>query len=73
MQNIFLHQKSAFTLVELIVTMVIISILGTISFLSFFQKSSEARDTLRKTHINEIANDMNRKINIEIRTVNEFI
>jgi len=73
MQNIFLHQKSAFTLVELIVTMVILSILATISFLSFFQKSSEARDTLRKTHINEIANDMNRKINIETRIVNEFI
>lgn len=40
--------KQGFTLVELIVVIVIIAILGTLAFLSFGQKSSYARDTLRK-------------------------
>ncbi|EKE28608.1 MAG: hypothetical protein ACD_3C00038G0002 [uncultured bacterium (gcode 4)] len=47
--------KSAFTLVELIVVIVILAILATIAFLSFSSQSASARDSTRLSDMSNIA------------------
>ncbi|MDD3302893.1 MAG: InlB B-repeat-containing protein [Candidatus Gracilibacteria bacterium] len=48
------QNKKGFTLVELIVTIVILAILGTIAFISFQGYSKNARDTQRIADINHV-------------------
>lgn len=47
MKKYIYSSQKAFTLVELIVTISILAILGTIAFVSFLQYHSSARDTIR--------------------------
>jgi len=49
-----IQNKNGFTLVELIVTITILAILGTIAFLSFQWYSKSARDSVRINDINNI-------------------
>ncbi len=53
-----MRNKSAFTLVELIVVITILAILGTIAFLSFNGYSSSARDSARLSDIDSLAKAM---------------
>lgn len=49
-----IKNKKAFTLVELIITIIIISILGTIAFISLQWYSRQARDSIRITDVSTI-------------------
>lgn len=49
-----LHPRNGFTLIELMVVMVIISVLGTIGMLTFRTSQVKARDTKRKNDLQAI-------------------
>jgi len=51
--------KNAFTLVELIVVITILSILGTIAFISYWMYTSSARDSVRISDIDNINKSLN--------------
>jgi prepilin-type N-terminal cleavage/methylation domain-containing protein len=53
-----LNSKPAFTLAELIVSIVILAILATIAFFSFNDYSRSARDSVRLSDINMIAKSL---------------
>lgn len=53
--------KKGFTLVELIIVITILAILATIAFVSFQSYSADARDTKRKSNINDIVKSIELK------------
>lgn len=53
--NLFSMKNKGFTLIELIVVITILSILWTIAFISFKWYSSDARDSVRMTAVNQIS------------------
>jgi len=65
--------KQAFTLVELIVVIIILSILASIAFFTYSQKSVSARNTLRKYDISLINKIMGTKVDINVIPLSQFI
>ena len=53
-----MNRVSAFTLVELLVTLTILAILSTVWFLSYFRENADARDTARVGNIKLISKDI---------------
>lgn len=53
--------KKGFTLVELIIVITILAILATIAFVSFQSYSADARDTKRKSNINDLVKSIELK------------
>jgi len=50
--------KKAFTLVELLVVMTVLSILATISFIYFFNSFAETRDSSRLSDLNNMVTNL---------------
>lgn len=69
----FYLPKKWFTLVELIVVITVLSVLSTIAFLSFSQRSSEARDTLRKSDISTLTKSIGNKIYVNSQSLSNSI
>jgi len=65
--------KQGFTLVELIVVIIILSILASIAFFTYSQKSVSARNTLRKYDISLINKIMGTKVDINVIPLSQFI
>ena len=69
----FYLPKKWFTLVELIVVITVLSVLSTIAFLSFSQRSSEARDTLRKSDISTLTKSIGNKIYVDSQNLSNAV